>query len=502
MRQGFVVVMAVLWTGISVGCKPKDEAVDKEAKSAESATDKEGKGAATTSDPSAIPAPANVAEPPADAKKTDSGLQYKVLTEGKGETKPKPYDKVKVHYAGWKTDGTMFDSSHKRGQPAVFGVDQVIPGWTEALQLMRVGEKLRVWIPQDLAYKGRPGPPKGMLVFEMELIEIIPGVAPLPAPDDVAAAPQDAQKTESGLASKVLQAGTGKISPDPQDRVKVHYTGWQTDGKMFDSSHKRGQPTTFQVNKVIEGWTDALQLMVVGEKRRVWIPEELAYKGRPGPPKGMLVFDVELIEIEEMPDPPAVPKDVAAAPKNAKRTKSGLAYRVLKKGTGDAPSATDQVEVHYSGWQTDGKMFDSSVTRGRPATFRLNQVIAGWTEGLQLMKVGGRTRFWIPEELAYKGRPGAPQGMLVFDVELLSIKQSGAAPKPVHPVGATPKGAPDKAGTQAAAKPTADKPAAAKPNADKAAGAKPAAPQAAKPAAEATKPAAEATKPAAEPAKP
>ena len=93
----------------------------------------------------------------------------------------------------------------------------------------------------------------------------------------------------------------------------------------------------------------------------------------------------------------------------------------MKKGTGKKhPAATSRVEVHYTGWTTDGKMFDSSVTRGQPASFPLGRVIPGWTEGVQLMVEGEKRRFWIPEELAYKGRPG-PQGMLVFDVELLKI---------------------------------------------------------------------------------
>jgi peptidylprolyl isomerase len=79
------------------------------------------------------------------------------------------------------------------------------------------------------------------------------------------------------------------------------------------------------------------------------------------------------------------------------------------------------VRVHYSGWTTDGKMFDSSVLRGQAATFPLNRVIPGWTEGLQLMAEGEKTRFWIPVELAYKNQPGRPAGMLVFDVELLQV---------------------------------------------------------------------------------
>ena len=116
----------------------------------------------------------------------------------------------------------------------------------------------------------------------------------------------------------------------------------------------------------------------------------------------MLVFDVELLDITSPPKPP---EDVTAAPKSAKKTKSGLAYRVLKKGTGkEHPKADSTVEVHYSGWTTDGKMFDSSVTRGEPATFPLNGVIKGWTEGVQLMVVGEKTRFWIPGNLAYDNR--------------------------------------------------------------------------------------------------
>jgi peptidylprolyl isomerase len=163
--------------------------------------------------------------------------------------------------------------------------------------------------------------------------------------------------------------------------------------------------------------------MVVGEKRRLWIPEEMAYKGRPGAPQGMLVFDVELLDIKEGEKPIAAPADVKAPPKDAKKTASGLAYKVLKKGTGkDKPAATAMVEVHYTGWTTDGKMFDSSVQRKQPAMFRLDQVIPGWTEGVGMMTKGEKTRFWIPEGLAYKGMPGAPAGMLVFEVELLDIK--------------------------------------------------------------------------------
>ena len=120
---------------------------------------------------------------------------------------------------------------------------------------------------------------------------------PIPAPADVAAPPADAQKTASGLASKVLTPGAGTRQPRPNSQVTVHYTGWTTDGQMFDSSISRGETATFGLDQVIRGWTEGVQLMVEGEKRRFWIPSGLAY-GDHGRVRGMLVFDVELIKIE------------------------------------------------------------------------------------------------------------------------------------------------------------------------------------------------------------
>jgi len=261
---------------------------------------------------------------------------------------------------------------------------------------------------------------------EAPLAAAAPKPNAIPAPSDVAAPPADATKTPSGLAWKNLAKGTGTETPAAADTVKVHYTGWTADGRMFDSSVARGEPTSFPLNGVIPGWTEGVQLMVVGDKTRFWIPGNLAYGDGPsrrGEPVGQLCFEIELLEVKKAPPPPAVPEDVAAAPKSAKKTASGLAYRVLTKGKGKKhPQATDRVEVHYSGWTTDGKMFDSSVARGEPAQFRLDQVIKGWTEGVQLMVEGEKTRFWIPAELAYgttPKRPGAPAGMLVFDIELL-----------------------------------------------------------------------------------
>ncbi len=254
-----------------------------------------------------------------------------------------------------------------------------------------------------------------------------PAPTQVPVPGDLQTPPANAKKTASGLVTNVLEAGKGKEHPTADDKVLVNYSGWTKDGKMFDSSIPRRAPASFGVSQVIKGWTEGLQLMVAGEKRRMWIPSKLAYGERPmpGAPVGDLVFDVELLEITKAPPAPKTPTDVKAAPKTATKTPSGLAYRVLQKGTGkDHPLATSRVTVHYTGWTPDGKLFDSSVTRGQPTTFGLNQVIKGWTEGVQLMVVGEKTRFWIPGDLAYGNnpRPGAPSGALVFDIELLNIQ--------------------------------------------------------------------------------
>jgi len=252
-------------------------------------------------------------------------------------------------------------------------------------------------------------------------------VAP-PAPPDVAEAPARAAKTASGLASRVLSKGQGTAHPGPHDKVIVNFTGWTPEGEVIDSSIPDGEPRTFSMDDVTKGFSEALSSMAKGEKRRLWIPAALATSGRPRRrgTAGPSVFDVELLDFMKTPDPIPVPDDLDAPPADAKRTPSGLAYKVLKHGKGkDHPTATSTVEVHYSGWTRDGQLFDSSVRRGKSISFSLDDVIKGWTEGVPLMVVGDKTRFWIPSALAYGDSPaaqGAPAGPLVFDIELLAIR--------------------------------------------------------------------------------
>ncbi len=132
-----------------------------------------------------------------------------------------------------------------------------------------------------------------------------------------------------------------------------------------------------------------------------------------------------------------------AKKEGVKVTASGLQYTVLKEGSGPNPKATDTVQVHYRGTFLDGEEFDSSFKRNQPAKFPLKRVIAGWTEGLQLMKAGGKYKFFIPAELAYKGgsRSIPPNATLIFEVELLSIEPPAAKgpPRPRPQVTPRPK---------------------------------------------------------------
>jgi FKBP-type peptidyl-prolyl cis-trans isomerase len=390
-------------------------------------------------------------EPPANAQAFKSGTKYVVLRPGTGTAKARNFDTVTFNYTFWDNEGRQLDSSEARKRPAKAQPFRQPAVLEEVLTSVPVGQRVRFWIAADkvLPGKNQPGMPTGTVVYELEVNEIEKGTTPPPpVPPDVAKPPAGTKSCGKNILYKVLKAGKGGPKPKATDTVRVHYTGWTTDGRMFDSSIIRNEPAEFSLGGVIQGWTDGLQEMSVGDKFRFWIPEDQAYKGAAGKPAGMLVFDVELLEIKAPSTDPhgahgeddghghgskpggiPAPPDVAAPPKDAKKSPKGVSYKVLTAGKGGPkPSATDTVRVHYTGWTTDGKMFDSSVQRGEPAEFPLNGVIAGWTDGLQLMSAGDKFRFWIPVDLAYQNRPGRPAGTLVFDVELLEIKPPSASP--------------------------------------------------------------------------
>ena len=248
-----------------------------------------------------------------------------------------------------------------------------------------------------------------------------------PPPPDVltaseVAVPADGDKTASGLVSKLVQRGSGTEKPASTDIVTVHYTGWSSDGTAvrqlgrarngLDVSAGQGHGRLARVRAADDARREA-PLLGAGEP---W-PTRVRQGGR----RARCCSRSSSSTRE--PSPLIAPPDVKGPPDDAKRTPTGLAYKVLRPGKGVRnPSRFGRVTVHYTGWTTDGRMFDSSVTQGQPRTFRLDDVIKGWTEGVPLMVEGERMRFWVPENLAYGGKGDGPRGMLVFDIELIRIE--------------------------------------------------------------------------------
>ncbi len=245
-----------------------------------------------------------------------------------------------------------------------------------------------------------------------------------PAP--VWLAPPDAQRSDSGLAWVVVASGDGEgVAPTADAAVTVHYQGFMVEnGELFDSSYGRGQPATFPLSGVVRGWTEGLQYMRPGDRYRFWIPGRLAYGDEPGAagrPYGTLLFDIELIQVNEGANR-AVPRDLQP-PIIADHSPTGLAWMVLESGDGgERPGPRSVVTVNYAGWTQDGREFDSSWRRGTSVSMPLDRVIPGWTEGVQQMHRGDVVRFWVPPALAYENNPRAPQGMLTFDIELIDFE--------------------------------------------------------------------------------
>lgn len=239
-----------------------------------------------------VPDPRN---PPPEATELIPGVRSLVLEEGAGVS-PTAEDHVKVRYRQWNAEGALVRDTDDTGRPAVIPVGRAIPGWFEALPRMKEGETRRLWLSPEVLRRGGNEAASGPVVFDLVLIEVIP---PLVAPENVAAPPPESTE-EGGVHSLILHAGSGTEHPRKRSRVRVEYTGWTAEGELLDSSVLRGEPSTFDLGTgVIPGWRRGLQLMVEGERRRFWIPGRLAYEGQEGKPQGMLVFDIELLEIVE-----------------------------------------------------------------------------------------------------------------------------------------------------------------------------------------------------------
>lgn len=366
-----------------------------------------------------------------DTLTTASGLKYIIREKGRGELAEKGA-KVNVHYIGRLTNDTVFDSSYKRNQAFSFtlGNGKVIKGWDEGIALLHQGDKATFIIPAELAYGSRKTgsiPANSTLIFDIELISVKNPVKI----EAYKVEGKDTLTTSSGLKYIVVKKGHPQNpSAKAGEVVTVHYSGYFKDGLMFDSSIKRGQPIKFTLGQgqVIKGWDEMLQLMRSGDKVRAIIPYELAYgeKGRGNsiPPKAELTFDMELIYNQ----PELKIEAYKTEGIDTIMTRSGLQMIPIKTTMLPQPKKGQNVTVHYTGYLTDGTMFDSSVKRDDPFKFQigLGKVIKGWDEGILQMRKGEKYRLVIPAELAY-GERGAgevipPNATLVFDVHLIDFK--------------------------------------------------------------------------------
>lgn len=242
-----------------------------------------------------------------------------------------------------------------------------------------------------------------------------------PNPRSVAAS--DFTTTESGLQYFDFSEGTGDAATEG-DQVFIHFHGWLSTGELFASSILVEQPIEFTIGdgEVIAGWEEGIQGMKVGGERQLVVPPELAF-GNEGagsiPPGETITLEVELLLIA--PEPQDVPDE------DFTTTDTGLQYFDFEVGTGEEATPGSVVNVHYDGWLANGYLFDTSYLRGAPISFVLGsgQVIAGWDEGIEGMRVGSRRQLQIPPALGYgaQGRgvipPNAP---LTFEVELMSVE--------------------------------------------------------------------------------
>lgn len=252
-----------------------------------------------------------------------SGLQYEILVEGHGP--PLGFaGQAKIEYRGRFRNGNEFVETYSDGEPNLVVVGRTLPGWQQALRLMKEGSKWLLHLPSGLAFaeNGRyPDiPPNTMLTYEMELVEVIRVSTPPPPelrePSDPAELLATYEKMNrdyldthareegvvvlpSGLQYRILRPGTGP-TPELADRVRTHYVGTLVTGAEFDSSYRNNKAVNFDVSRVIPGWTEALQLMKVGARWELVIPPKLGYGATRTtriPRNSVLIFDIELLAI-------------------------------------------------------------------------------------------------------------------------------------------------------------------------------------------------------------
>jgi FKBP-type peptidyl-prolyl cis-trans isomerase len=354
----------------------------------------------------ARPFPAEAARPPNDAIRHSASLTSKVLAHGTGDRRPSRGDSVVFTYTGWTQAGRQLGTTAGSSQPRPSRVEDLTAAWRDAIQLMTAGELRRLWMADEK---------HGTLVFDVELRSITPRES---RPTADIAVPADAHRSASGLAWSILSAGTGSEHPDDNSIVRFRYTAWRADGH-HSSGTVGDELQRAVVHELPAGLAEALKSMTRGSRWRLWIPSALAKVAGAPDAQVDMVFEVELVDFVSIP----LPADATAAAQSARRTSSGLIHARIRSGKGDRrPTLEDTVEIAYAVWTEAGQLYDASASHGAPVEVRVDAALPGWTEALQLMRVGEKRRLWIPQHLAYRGQAGTPQGMVVCDLELVSFK--------------------------------------------------------------------------------
>lgn len=395
----------------------------------------------------------------ANIQTTLSGLQYQIIKEGTG-AQPAVNDRVKVHYTGTFVDGQVFDSSIERGEPATFSLSGVIQGWQEGIPMMKSGARYRFFVPPNLGYgiSSPPSiPPNAVLIFDVDLVEVLSDTGLFttkgamsysygymlsnslsnlgfsPAERAVGpfvegyAAGFELDKVAFGQVEEAMKARlqTQQAVSSPKEAQQIaHNIGVVSSGSIAQQMGAR--LADFSLPALARGYQDAIDQADPQFTQQEMQDAVNAYFE----PKQQAAMQRKKAQNAAQA---AGNKEKAQAflTENAKKEgiitlPSGLQYKVLQAGTGEQPTASSTVTTHYTGMLQDGSVFDSSVKRGEPATFRLNQVIQGWQEGIPLMKKGAKYRFFIPSDLGYgdqgMGDSIPPGALLIFEVELLKVE--------------------------------------------------------------------------------
>ncbi len=414
-------------------------------------------------------------------KKLASGLEYKIITHGTGKKKPVLKDHIEMYIHVHIDDSVLFDSRKMYGEkpvPYPIAAPKFKGDPVEGFMMMVVGDSAVFRLPVDSMQKAGnqllPWMKLGQKIeYDIKLISVRSEEEEKKANDEKSAKQKGIDekqlqeyfkknnikplKTASGLYYTISKEGEGDLIKAGQT-VSVNYKGALIDGKIFDtnmdSSFHHMEPFTLEIGrgKVIKGWDEGIQLLKKGSKAKLYIPSGLAYGSQDRsaiPANSILIFDVEIADVktaeqlkkdadekvgkQKLNEDREMKEYFAKNNIQATKTESGLYYSITKEGTGDNAKAGQKVSMSYLGKLLNGKVFDKNVDSNfvctRPFTFTLgqHQVIAGWDEGVALLKKGSKGTLYIPSYLAYgeRGMGGAipPNSILIFDVELTNIEQ-------------------------------------------------------------------------------